>query len=90
LSSPVTPPATAARLPLMAVERLSKLFPVSGRKGAQLHAVDDVTLQIGQGESVGLVGESGCGKSTLVRLLARLHDPSEGRIVFEGQDLAEI
>jgi oligopeptide/dipeptide ABC transporter ATP-binding protein len=89
-SIPASPPATAARLPLMAVERLSKLFPVSGRRGAQLHAVDDVTLQIGQGESVGLVGESGCGKSTLVRLLARLHDPSEGRIVFEGQDLAEI
>ena len=55
-----------------------------------LHAVDDVSLHIGAGESVGLVGESGCGKSTLVRLLARLLDPSEGRIVFAGEELADI
>ena len=55
-----------------------------------LHAVDDVSLHIGAGESVGLVGESGCGKSTLVRLLARLLDPSDGRIVFAGQELGEI
>ena len=46
--------------------------------------MDDVSLHIGAGESVGLVGESGCGKSTLVRLLARLLDPSDGRIVFAG------
>ena len=87
----MSPPSKPARAtPLMGVERLSKRFPVSGRRGALLHAVDDVNLEIGLGESVGLVGESGCGKSTLVRLLARLHDPTEGRIVFEGQDLAEI
>ena len=72
----------------MQLERLHKRYPVVGRKGAQLHAVDDVNLVIGRGESVGLVGESGCGKSTLVRLLARLHDATEGRIVFDGQDLA--
>jgi oligopeptide/dipeptide ABC transporter ATP-binding protein len=52
--------------------------------------VDDVDLYIGTGESLGLVGESGCGKSTLVRLLARLLDPSEGRIVYAGTDLAPI
>jgi len=74
--------------PLLQVERVHKRYPVAGRKGALLHAVDDVNLVIGQGESVGLVGESGCGKSTLVRLLARLHDATEGRIVFDGQDLA--
>ena len=77
--------------PLLQVERLHKRFPVqgtAGRHGAQLHAVDDVNLVIGRGESLGLVGESGCGKSTLLRLLARLHDPTEGRIVFDGHDLA--
>jgi oligopeptide/dipeptide ABC transporter ATP-binding protein len=75
---------------LLRVERLSKRFAVSGRRGALLHAVDDVSLHIAPGESLGLVGESGCGKSTLVRLLARLIDPSQGRIVFEGDDLAAI
>ena len=76
--------------PLLEIERLHKRFPVAGRRGALLHAVDDFTLTLGAGESVGLVGESGCGKSTLVRLLARLLDPTEGRIVFDGQDLAAI
>jgi oligopeptide/dipeptide ABC transporter ATP-binding protein len=61
-----------------------------GRSGAELYAVDDLDLQIGRGESVGLVGESGCGKSTLVRLLARLLDPSGGRIVFDGQEIGAV
>ncbi|MFN8737151.1 MAG: ATP-binding cassette domain-containing protein, partial [Betaproteobacteria bacterium] len=76
--------------PLLQVERLSRRFDVAGRRGAKLHAVDDVSLAIAAGESLGLVGESGCGKSTLVRLLARLLDASAGRILFEGQDLAEL
>ena len=76
--------------PLLQVERLSRRFPVAGRRGAQLHAVDDVSFHIQPGESFGLVGESGCGKSTLVRLLARLLDVSEGRIVFDGTDLAPL
>jgi len=75
---------------LLLVEALHKRFAVQGRRSAMLHAVDDVSLHIGAGESVGLVGESGCGKSTLVRLLARLLDPSDGRIVFAGQELSEI
>lgn len=79
-----------ADTPLLQVERLCKRFPVAGRRGSWLHAVDDVSFSIAPGESLGLVGESGCGKSTLVRLLARLHDPSEGRIVFDGEDLAAI
>jgi oligopeptide/dipeptide ABC transporter ATP-binding protein len=76
--------------PLLAVERLGRHFPVAGRKGARLQAVDDVSFEIRRGESFGLVGESGCGKSTLVRLLARLLDTSSGRIVFDGQDLAAL
>jgi oligopeptide/dipeptide ABC transporter ATP-binding protein len=76
--------------PLLAVEGLSKRYPVTGKRGALLHAVADVSLHIAAGESLGLVGESGCGKSTLVRLLARLIDASEGRILFGGEDLAAL
>ncbi len=76
--------------PLLSIERLNKRYPVTGRKGSLLHAVDDVSFTIAPGESVGLVGESGCGKSTLVRLLARLHDATDGRIVFDGVDLAAV
>lgn len=79
-----------AEAPLLQVERLSKRFPVGGRRGAKLHAVDDVSLHLMPGESLGLVGESGCGKSTLARLLARLIDVSDGRIVFDGDDLAAV
>ena len=74
--------------PLLVLERLHKRFPVAGKR--QLHAVDALNLSIAAGESLGLVGESGCGKSTLVRLIARLLDPTEGRIVFDGADLAAV
>lgn len=75
--------------PLVQIEALHKRFPVNGRKGALLHAVDNVSLTIGHGESIGLVGESGCGKSTLVRVVARLLDPSSGQISFDGEDLSQ-
>jgi oligopeptide/dipeptide ABC transporter ATP-binding protein len=75
---------------LIQVERLSKRFVVSGKKHSQLFAVDDVNFSIATGESLGLVGESGCGKSTLVRLMARLLDCSDGRIVVDGQDLTQV
>jgi oligopeptide/dipeptide ABC transporter ATP-binding protein len=55
-----------------------------------LHAVDDVSLSVAAGESVGLVGESGCGKSTLARLIARLIDPTRGTIHFQGRDLGKL
>jgi oligopeptide/dipeptide ABC transporter ATP-binding protein len=77
--------------PLLQVQRLHKRFPVGTRQQPQwLHAVDDVSLHIAPGESLGLVGESGCGKSTLVRVLARLLDSTEGAIVFDGEDLARL
>ena len=71
---------------LLQVTGLTKRFP-AGRRGSFLHAVDDVTFSLHRGESVGLVGESGCGKSTLVRLISRLLDASDGRILFgpEGE-----
>jgi oligopeptide/dipeptide ABC transporter ATP-binding protein len=82
-----TPPLAGA---LLQVQGLHRRFAVGRGGKSQLHAVDDVSLHIAPGESLGLVGESGCGKSTLVRLLARLLDPSEGAIVFEGEDLARL
>ncbi|WP_298834952.1 ABC transporter ATP-binding protein [uncultured Piscinibacter sp.] len=89
--APAAPRAAATQTPgapLLQIERLHKRFALAG--GRQLHAVDDLELSLAAGESLGLVGESGCGKSTLVRLIARLLDPSEGRIVFDGEDLAAL
>jgi len=67
---------------------LKKHFAVG--RGALLHAVDDVSFSIGQGESVGLVGESGCGKSTLVRLITRMLDPTAGDIIYRGRNIGFI
>ncbi|MFJ3709727.1 ABC transporter ATP-binding protein [Streptomyces sp. NBC_01387] len=55
-----------------------------------VHALTDATLQVERGEIVGLVGESGCGKSTLARVLTGLQKPTEGRMLFRGEDLWEI
>ena len=75
--------------PLLEVVGLTKRFALgNGRRAPRLHAVDDVSLRLAPGEAIGLVGESGCGKSTLARLIARLIDPTEGAIVFEGRDIA--
>lgn len=60
------------------------------RAKAQLKAVDDVTLSILPGETLGLVGESGCGKSTLGKCVCRLHDATEGSIHFDGNDLTRL
>ncbi len=73
-------------VPLLDVAELSRRFP-AGRR--QVHAVDDVRFTLRRGEALGLVGESGCGKSTLVRMLARLLDPSEGIIRFDGRELTQ-
>ena len=76
---------------LLQVEGLVKHYPIGSRRsGAMLHAVDRVDLSIAAGECVGLVGESGCGKSTLARLIARLIESTDGRIIFKGQDLTAI
>src|SRR3954449_716821 len=77
--------------PLLEARSLSKLYPIKrAARGAKLHAVDDVDLTIGTGESVGLVGESGCGKSTMVRLLGRLIDPTAGKVLLGGEDLTAM
>ena len=76
---------------LLQADHLKKWFPV--RKGVfskaaqYVKAVDDVSLVIREGETLGIVGESGCGKSTLARTMMRLIEPTEGTVLFQGQDL---
>ena len=80
--------------PLIEVRHVKKYFPI--RKGllqrevARVHAVDDVSLAVREGETVGLVGESGCGKSTLGRTIVRLLDPTDGEIIFEGRPIEHL
>lgn len=69
------------------VRNLKKYFPVSS---GMLHAVDDVSLDIEKGRTIGVVGESGCGKSTLGKTLMRLHDATAGEIYYEGVDIAKL
>jgi peptide/nickel transport system ATP-binding protein len=79
--------------PILDIRSTSKFFPIRAglfRRPLQIRAVNDVTLDIKRGETLGLVGESGCGKSTLGRLVLRLDDPTAGEIRFEGIDLAHL
>jgi oligopeptide/dipeptide ABC transporter ATP-binding protein len=69
---------------LLEVKNLNKHFKLTN--GA-LYAVDNVSLTVGEGETLGIVGESGCGKSTLGRTILRLHEPTSGRVIFDGMDI---
>ncbi|PLZ02534.1 glutathione ABC transporter ATP-binding protein GsiA [Burkholderia sp. WAC0059] len=83
------PVAVPSPVPVLDVQHLRVTYPQRGG-GAPLHAVDDVSLQIGRGETLGLVGESGCGKSSLSRAILRLVAPSGGRILLHGTDLVPL
>lgn len=79
--------------PLIEIKGLVKHFPVYGgvfsRQIASVKAVDNVTFDIKQGETLGLVGESGCGKTTAGRCLLRLIEPTAGKIMYQNQDLVK-
>jgi peptide/nickel transport system ATP-binding protein len=78
---------------ILDIKGTSKFFPIRAgllRRPRLIRAVNDVTLDIKRGETLGLVGESGCGKSTLGRLVLRLDDPTAGEIRFEGVELSRL
>jgi oligopeptide/dipeptide ABC transporter ATP-binding protein len=81
--------------PLLEIVNLEKKFEVNRggifqSKTAYVQAVDNVSLELFEGETLGLVGESGCGKSTLARLILRLLEPTAGNIFFDGHDITNL
>ncbi len=85
---------TAEPRALLEVEGLTKHFPVRqgvfARAKGVVHAVEDVSLTVHRGETLGIVGESGCGKSTTARLMVRLIDSTAGTVRFEGRDITRL
>lgn len=80
--------------PIITVEHLKMYFPVLGgffhKKVGEVKAVDDINFKIHKGETFGLVGESGCGKSTVARTILRLNEATDGKIIFNGQDITHM
>lgn len=78
---------------ILEVQHLRKCFPIkktfTGKVTQELIAVDDVSFKLKAGETLGIVGESGCGKTTLGRAILKLHQPTSGRIIFEGEDITD-
>ena len=79
---------------LLEVRHLRKTFPIQkslmGKVQKELIAVDDVSFKLKAGETLGIVGESGCGKTTLGRAILKLHEPTGGRIIFNGDDITDL
>jgi len=80
---------------LLEVKNVTKHFPITRgvlfqKQVAAVQAVDDVSLTVKKGETLGIVGESGCGKSTLARVIMRLLEPTSGEIIFDGHDISRL
>ncbi len=79
---------------LLEVRHLRKTFPVkktiTGKVTKELVAVDDISFKLKAGETLGIVGESGCGKTTAGRAILKLHQPTGGQIIFDGQDITNF
>ena len=78
---------------LISARGLKKYFQARGALGIKrefIKAVDDIDLEIYQGETFGLVGESGCGKSTLGRTLIRMYEPTGGKLLYKGEEITQI
>jgi oligopeptide transport system ATP-binding protein len=83
----------SAAQPLLRVAKLQRHFPVRnalGLRSGSIKALDDVSFDVGAGETFAIVGESGCGKTTLGKTLAGIHPPSAGRILLEGRDISDL
>ena len=94
--SETTTVATApdARQPILSIKHLCKDFKLRGdglfEKPKVLHALSDVSLDVYEGETLGIIGESGCGKSTLGRCIVQLHRATSGQILYNGQDITGL
>lgn len=85
MTSTAQTPSKVSNVPLVETQNLCKFFELS--RGAKLHAVDNISITIFQGETLGLVGESGCGKSTFGRVLVRLYDQTSGQYKFGSKEV---
>lgn len=81
------------RSPLLQVENLKMYFPTGRKEDGKpicVKAVDGISFQVCPGETFGLVGESGCGKTTAGKAILRVLTPTEGRVIYDGQDIAKL
>ena len=78
------------QIPLLEAINLKKYYPLKNRENHYVKAVDDVSIKIYPGETLGLVGESGCGKTTLGKILLKLIDTSSGKIMFDDKDISQF